>query len=369
MTGETAFCLGLAVTNQWLYSLTTKPSCKPSIRGEIPSSSTLPTVQSVNKSPKGPRNQVSKGMPSSSPTKTSTSSLSLDSVHSGQSSPSIDSNHSQQTHNAAKPRRSGGFETQSQIPVYTPTRDQPSSLRFPPEQRASQSPPVVNLRQNPHQQLNTSPSSLSMLPTGFASLHVGIGSPKFEFGRDWPGTGRRQRESSLGPEAVENGRLMRERAAQEQRRMEESSSGRENGERGGYVNKVSGLPSPPGTESDIAPPVEANHSLSRNGDNASARYGQVRLMFLLQLVTSRPLLTSPHSLAIANISAPAIRVSVTPIKTRPSILFLSPSFTSYLFILWLIYQPYPGIHCPAVPRPSKSLPTQEFGRLNVNVPI
>lgn len=283
MTGETAFCHGLAVTNQWLYSLTTKPSCKPSIRGEIPLSSTLPTAQSVNESPKGPRNQVSKGMPSSSPTKTSTSSLSLDSVHSGQSSPSIDSNHSQQTHNAAEPRRSGSFETQTRTPVYTPTRDQPSSLRFPPEQRASQSPPVVNLRQNPHQQLNTSPSSLSMLPTGFASLHVGIGSPKLEFGRDWPGTGRRQRESSLGPEAVENDRLMRERAAQEQRRMEESGSGtgRENGERGGYVDKVSGLPSPPGTESGIAPPVEANHSISRNGDNASARYEQVRLMFLL----------------------------------------------------------------------------------------
>lgn len=296
-------------------------------------------------------------MSSSSPTKTSTSSLSLDSVHSGQSSPSIGSNHSQQMHNPAKPPRSGSFQTLSQTPVYTPTRDQPSSLRFPPEQSVSQSPPVVNLRQNHHQQLNTSPSSLSMLPTGFASLHVGIGSPKLEFGRDWPGTGRRQRESSLGPEAVENDRLMRERAAQEQRRMEESGSGGENGERGGYVDKVSGLPSPPGTESDIAPPVEANHSLSRNGDNASARYEQVRLMFLLQLITSRPLLTSPQSLAIANISAPAIRVSVISIKTRPSIFLLSPSLTSYLFILWLIYHPYPGIHCPTVPRPSKSLPT------------
>ncbi|KAE8542864.1 hypothetical protein D1P53_000927 [Cryptococcus gattii VGV] len=254
--------------------LTTKPSCKPSIRGEIPLSSTFSTAQSVKKSPKGPRNQVSKGMPSSSPAKTSTSSLSLDSVHSGQSSPSIDPNHSQQTPNAAKPPRSDSLETQNQTPVYTPTRDQPSSSRFPPEQRASQSPPVVNLRQNPHQQLNTSPSSLSMLPTGFASLHVGIGSPKLEFGRDWPGTGRRRRESSLGPEAVENDRLMRERAAQEQRRMEESGSGRENGGRGGYVDRVSGLHSPPGTESDIAPSVEGNHSLSRNDDNVSARYEQ-----------------------------------------------------------------------------------------------
>lgn len=103
---------------------------------------------------------------------------------------------------------------------------------------------------------------------------MGIGSPKLEFGREWPGTGRRQRESSLGPGAVENDRLMREKAAQEQRRMEEIGNGREDEERGGYVDKVSGLPSPPGTESDIAPPVEANHSPSRNGDDASARYEQ-----------------------------------------------------------------------------------------------
>lgn len=119
-----------------------------------------------------------------------------------------------------------------------------------------------------------------MLPTGFASLHVGIGSPKLEFGREWPGTGRRQRESSLGPGAVENDRLMREKAAQEQRRMEEIGNGREDEERGGYVDKVSGLPSPPGTESDIAPPVEANHSPSKNGDDASARYEQVRRVFI-----------------------------------------------------------------------------------------
>lgn len=73
---------------------------------------------------------------------------------------------------------------------------------------------------------------------------------------------------------------MREKAAQEQKRIEEIGNGREDEERGGYVDKVSGLPSPPGTESDIAPPVEANHSPSKNGDDALARYEQVRRVFI-----------------------------------------------------------------------------------------
>ncbi|WVQ82553.1 hypothetical protein IAT38_004682 [Cryptococcus sp. DSM 104549] len=106
----------------------------------------------------------------------------------------------------------------------------------------------------------------SHMAGGFASIHVGLGSPKLEFGRDWPGGSRR--EKSIGPETAE-----REKPAHTSESSTSSlSSVRSKEKRGsGLVDRVSGLPSPPGTESDIALPADKSGGVSSSSSATQTR--------------------------------------------------------------------------------------------------
>ncbi|OCF55395.1 hypothetical protein L486_06878 [Kwoniella mangroviensis CBS 10435] len=81
------------------------------------------------------------------------------------------------------------------------------------------------------------------MASGFASVHVGIGSPKLDFARrDWPGSSHKRKEGSSSTETSPEVRQ------EDQIPAEHSKEGRD------LVDRVSGLPSPPGTESGIAAP-------------------------------------------------------------------------------------------------------------------
>ncbi|KAK6905774.1 hypothetical protein I203_106605 [Kwoniella mangroviensis CBS 8507] len=81
------------------------------------------------------------------------------------------------------------------------------------------------------------------MASGFASVHVGIGSPKLDFARrDWPGSSHKRKEGSSSTE------ISPEVRQEDQIPAEHSKEGRD------LVDRVSGLPSPPGTESGIAAP-------------------------------------------------------------------------------------------------------------------
>ncbi|WWC66346.1 uncharacterized protein I206_100247 [Kwoniella pini CBS 10737] len=96
-----------------------------------------------------------------------------------------------------------------------------------------------------HHQGEDPPSPHLRMSSGFASVNVGIGSPKLDFGRrDWPGNSYRRKEGSStenSPEVVQDGQVQQQPSY-------------------GLVDKVSGLPSPPGTESDIAAPMNGKLS-------------------------------------------------------------------------------------------------------------
>ncbi|WVW82371.1 hypothetical protein I302_104378 [Kwoniella bestiolae CBS 10118] len=85
------------------------------------------------------------------------------------------------------------------------------------------------------------------MSSGFASVNVGIGSPKLDFGRrDWPGNSHKRKE---GGSSTENSPEVIQQAKVSDQPKDDSARGRE------LVDRVSGLPSPPGTESDIAAPT------------------------------------------------------------------------------------------------------------------
>ncbi|KAK8865988.1 hypothetical protein IAR55_001138 [Kwoniella newhampshirensis] len=106
-----------------------------------------------------------------------------------------------------------------------------------------------------------------LMSTGFASVKVGLGSPKLDFGRrDWAGGYMTRRDGSnasdhSGMNGGENGRGSPDHTPV----IIEDRDGREEAFtrlRNGMVDRISGLPSPPGTESDIAiPPSEAKAKL------------------------------------------------------------------------------------------------------------
>ncbi|WWC86314.1 uncharacterized protein L201_001187 [Kwoniella dendrophila CBS 6074] len=99
------------------------------------------------------------------------------------------------------------------------------------------------------------------MTSGFASLHVGIGSPKLDFGRrDWPGSSSKRKEESNhssenSPEVKQEETISSHQHQQQQQQKRQIQSTES---QNGLVDRVSGLPSPPGTESDITPPADVN---------------------------------------------------------------------------------------------------------------
>ncbi|WRT64206.1 uncharacterized protein IL334_001135 [Kwoniella shivajii] len=93
------------------------------------------------------------------------------------------------------------------------------------------------------------------MTSGFAGLHVGIGSPKLDFGRrDWVGSNKSSTETS--PEVKQE-----EHPNVDVEQKDEAETRKEND----LVDRISGLPSPPGTESDIAPAGSASSKSTVNG--------------------------------------------------------------------------------------------------------
>lgn len=92
-------------------------------------------------------------------------------------------------------------------------------------------------------------SATIRMPSGIASARVGLGSPKLIFNRDWA-RGRRNRSEEIERASVEEEAIAEEAA----HFLAESAAERQREERGlnGLVDRVSGLPSPPRTESGIA---------------------------------------------------------------------------------------------------------------------
>ncbi|KAK4688336.1 hypothetical protein P7C73_g1779, partial [Tremellales sp. Uapishka_1] len=107
------------------------------------------------------------------------------------------------------------------------------------------------------------PSTLRNGGSGFAGVKVGLGSPSLGFPREsqWPG-GRYRGEGGNHVEHSATGYSETTQRSPDKdlsRSVSSVSSGSSRGPRGALVDDISGLPSPPGTESDIALP-KANPS-------------------------------------------------------------------------------------------------------------
>nr|ODN96789.1 hypothetical protein L204_03498 [Cryptococcus depauperatus CBS 7855] len=193
-------------------------------------------------------------MPSPSPTKTETdtSSLSIDSVYPSTSVFPIDPtslNHSgqarlesrQHSKRSRSPSSSGRFPTRKPSDPLD-SHNLTSGLACVGICKASHSAPRAS---------------------DFASTHVGLGSLKLELGRNWPGNSAKR--ESFGPDVTEN-----DRAVQKNRDQRNASKDTNMGggiEKGRFVDKASGLPSPPGTESDIATSSDPQASASQRKES------------------------------------------------------------------------------------------------------
>ncbi|TYJ56512.1 hypothetical protein B9479_002759 [Cryptococcus floricola] len=197
-------------------------------------------------------------MSSPSKTETSSSSLSIDSVHPSPSPSPLGS----PAFSESSSRSHRTFHNEPVSPSARESEEKPAhrdALLLP-----STSPIPTQPSSSPSESPSQPPTHASMLPTGFASIHIGIGSPKIDFARDWQSSGsnstlRRETSASSstrsGPLTVERKMDVREEDRASERRDE-----RERDTRRSFVDKASGLPSPPGTESDIAAPREIQGS-------------------------------------------------------------------------------------------------------------
>jgi hypothetical protein len=153
------------------------------------------------------------------------------------------------------------------------------------------------------------PESPSMrLATGFASVRVGIGSPKLNFR-----SGGNRREGSGGsssnsgsPKTEDDGRF------QDAVSVPESTIHEESRRVNGVIDRVSGLPSPPGTESDIALPSYSGKAQGIAKDPAPSRLSN-RLP-----LSPRPELHRTSSLASSTSTQRRFRPKASPALSRSS---------------------------------------------------
>jgi hypothetical protein len=107
---------------------------------------------------------------------------------------------------------------------------------------------------------NLNPSPNLRLATGFASVRVGIGSPILDFR-----SSKGRREGSGGSASPSTVSLTDDQRDPSTSRLSSRSSrhvtSTESKVINGVIDRVSGLPSPPGTESDIAPPSSSPSKL------------------------------------------------------------------------------------------------------------
>ncbi|OCF41803.1 hypothetical protein I317_04409 [Kwoniella heveanensis CBS 569] len=120
---------------------------------------------------------------------------------------------------------------------------------------------VISHAHEGHHQAALSPHM--RMASGFA-VKVGIGSPKLDFGRrDWIGGVNKEGNASADKSPTEP-------TLTEEQHYQGEGNGKQTGNT--LVDRVSGLPSPPGTESDIAPPsAGSSRAKATSGPDNMAR--------------------------------------------------------------------------------------------------